>query len=138
MTSRRHGPSARSRPDRSTRTLPRGYSLVEIMVAMVLVALIATSLAAYNGYTARARQLSEQRALALIAAQEAIDVVRSAAFDSIATGTRSVVSTVGKIPLTVRTAIQLATFNMKLVSVTVMNSRGTTLQTFVTAVFKPR
>ena len=134
----RHGPPASSRRHRSARTPRRGYSLIEIMVAMLLVALIATSLAAYNGYTARARQLSEQRGIALIAAQEAIDFVRSEAFDSIATGTRNVVSTVGKIQLTVITTIQLATYNMKLVNVSVKNSQGKTLQTFVTAVFKAK
>jgi hypothetical protein len=47
-----------------------------------------------------------------------------------------VVSTVGKIPLTVITTIQLARYNLKLVSVTVKNTQAATLQNFVTAVFK--
>ena len=134
----RRGPPASSGWRGPARTRPRGYSLVEIMVAMVLVALIATSLAAFNIYTARARQLSQQRSIALVAAQEAIDIIRSAPFDAVTTGTFTVVSTVGKIPLTVVTTVQLARYNLKLVTVKVKNTRGQILQNFLTAVFKPR
>jgi prepilin-type N-terminal cleavage/methylation domain-containing protein len=132
----RRGPPGVSGRRSPARKPPRGYSLIEIMVAMLLVALIATSLAAFNGYTARARQLSQQRAVALVAAQEAIDIIRSAPFDSVTAGTFTVVSTVGKIPLTLVTTIQVARYNLKLVNVAVKNTQGKTLQNFVTAVFK--
>jgi len=113
-----------------------GFSLIEIMVAMLLLALTVTGLTAYTGYVADARLASKYRALALIAAQEAIDVVRSTPFDNVSAGTQSVVSTVGNIPLTVKTEVTLTRPTLKLVAITVTSASGAQLQYFVTAVFR--
>jgi prepilin-type N-terminal cleavage/methylation domain-containing protein len=115
-----------------------GFSLVEIMVAMLLLAITVTSLTAYTGFVANARLAAKARSLGSIAAQEAIDAVRSQSFDSIAVGTTYVESTVGRLPLTVTTAITLAKPAMKLVTVTVSITGGQEVQSFITAIFKAK
>src|ERR1043166_2367192 len=86
-----------------------GFALVEIIVAMLLVTIIATGLASYTGSVARDRVLSKQRAVAYVAAMEAIDDVRSKRFDQIATGTVTTSSAIGRFPLTVTTTVELST-----------------------------
>ena len=124
-----------TRGTRSPARPRRGFSLVEIVVAIVMLSFMATGLTSYNIYVARSRIVAKQRALGLIAAQEAIDVVRSQPFDSIAVGTVNVVSTLGRIPLTVITNIELTQPNLKLVKVVVKNPQGKVVQNFITAVF---
>jgi prepilin-type N-terminal cleavage/methylation domain-containing protein len=113
-----------------------GFTLVEIVVAMLLVTIMATSLATYTGYLARQRMEAKQQAVAFVAAQEAIDVVRSKAFSTIPTGTSTTTSTIGRVPLTVTTLVELSTTRMKLITITVQNAQGKRLQYFITTVFK--
>lgn len=115
---------------------PGGFTLVEIVVAIMLLTLVATTLAGYMSIASRSRVLAKQRALALVAAQEAIDIVRSTPFDAVVAGTQVVTSSIGNITVTVTTTIEISKPKLKLVGVRVRNAGGTELQYFRTAIFR--
>ena len=110
-------------------------SLIEVMVAVVLIAVAAVCVASYALNVSRVRYVSKQKSISLIAAQEAIDSIRALGYDYTTTGWQQRVSTVGKIPLTVNTQVTQSGTRMKLVDVAVYNSNGTLLQRFITSVF---
>lgn len=113
----------------------RGFSLLEVMVAMILLIVAAMAISSYTLTVGKTRALSRQQAYSLIAAQEAIDSVRMLGFDNATTGVTSRVSTVGNIPLTVQTTVVQTQTTMKVVDISVANSKGKLLQRFITSMY---
>jgi prepilin-type N-terminal cleavage/methylation domain-containing protein len=114
----------------------RGFTLVEIMVAVMLLGVMATSLAGFTGYVGKSRVLGKQRSMALVVGQEALEDARSRSFASTVVGTVSVGKTIGRFPLTVTTTIAANGTSMKLIEVSVRNAGSTELQHFTTTIFK--
>jgi prepilin-type N-terminal cleavage/methylation domain-containing protein len=114
----------------------RGFTLVEILVAIILLGLMATSLATFTGYVGKTRVLGRQRSLALVVAQEAIEDARSRSFATTTDGTTTQTKTVARFPMTVTTTIAANGPNMKVVSVSVKNAGNNVLQKFTTTVFR--
>ena len=113
-----------------------GFSLVEVLVAMILLITAAVGVTSYTVTASTARQLAQQRSYALIAAQEVMDSIRALGFKRTTTGTFSRNRTVAGVPLTVDVTVQLtATPTLEGVAVTVSNSRGTRLQQFFTTLY---
>jgi len=106
-----------------------GFSLVEVLVAMILLITAAIGMTSYMLTASTTRRLAQQRSYALIAAQEVMDSIRTLGFRNATTGTFSRNRTVGGVPLTVAVTVQTtATPTLEGVAVTVSNSRGTKLQ----------
>ena len=131
MRSRRRAPH---RPAPATH--PRaGYSLVEAMVAIVLLAITVASLAGWMLAASGNRRKQDYRAMARIAGQERIDSVRTLAFGSLSNGTTTSTATVGRLPLRITTVVEPSGTTLKIVRVTVRADNGDFLQEFVTAVY---
>lgn len=129
-------------PTRARTTLPRtrtraraGYSLVEVMVAIVLLAITVSSLAGWMLAASGNRRKQDYRAVARIAGQERLDSVRTRPFSSLMDGTTTTTATVGRLPLKITTAIEPSSATLKIVRVTVRTENGGFLQEFVTAVY---
>lgn len=114
----------------------RGFSLVEILVAIVLLGMMATGLATFTGYVGKSRVLGRQRSLALVVAQEAIEDARSRSFATTTDGTTTQTRTVARFPMSVTTTIAANGPSMKVVKVSVKNAGNHELQSFSTTVFK--
>ena len=114
----------------------RGFTLVEIMVAVILLGIMATGLAGFTGYVGKSRVLGKQRSFALVVAQEAIEDARSRPFASTVVGTTTTTKSVGRFPLTVTTIIVDNGPNMRVVQVKVMNAGMNELERFTTTVFR--
>jgi prepilin-type N-terminal cleavage/methylation domain-containing protein len=114
----------------------RGFTLVEILVAIVLIGMMATALATFTGYVGKTRVLGRQRSLALVVAQEAIEDARSRSFANTTDGTTTTSRTVARFPMTVTTSIASSGASMKVVQVSVKNAGYTELQKFTTTVFR--
>jgi prepilin-type N-terminal cleavage/methylation domain-containing protein len=114
----------------------RGFTLVEVLVAVMLLGMMATGLASFTGYVGKTRLIGKQRSLALVVAQEAIEDARSHSFANTVPGTTTTSTTIGRFPMTVTTTIAINGPAMKVVQVSVKNTRNTELQRFTTTVFK--
>ena len=114
----------------------RGFTLVEVLVAVMLLGMMATGLASFTGYVGKTRLIGKQRSLALVVAQEAIEDARSNSFANTVPGTTTTSTTIGRFPMTVTTTIATNGPAMKVVQVSVKNTRNTELQRFTTTVFK--
>lgn len=114
----------------------RGFTLIEIMIAVLLLGMMATALATFTGYVGTSRVLGKQRSLALVVAQEAIEDARSRSFATTVNGTTTTSTTVSRFPMTITTTITPSGPNMKVVQVSVRNSGNKELQKFTTTVFQ--
>lgn len=110
--------------------------LVEVMVALTLLAIAAVSITQYVLGVSKVRASSSNRSASLIAIQETMDSVRSLGFSNITTGARQWNTTVGRVPLTISTDVVQAQTTMKTVDVSVRSSTGKVLQRFITSVYK--
>lgn len=111
-------------------------SLVEVMVALTLLAIAAVSITRYVIGVSDVRATSSQRSAAMIAVQETVDSVRSRGFNGITVGAASWARTVGKVPLTVSANVVLSQPTMKTIDVSVKNGTGRQLQRYITSVYK--
>jgi prepilin-type N-terminal cleavage/methylation domain-containing protein len=114
----------------------RGFSLVEVLVAVMILGMMATGMATFTGYVGKSRILGRQRSLALVVAQEAIETARSRPFAQTIEGTTVENVTVARFPLVVTTIVEAHGPNMRTVKVAVRNSGSSQLQGFTTTVFR--
>jgi len=117
-----------------------GFSLVEVLVAMVLLIVAAVWMTSYTLATTASRRIAQQRSYALVAAREVVDSIRRLGFTgatNTATPLQLQTRTVGGVPLTVRVQVEVASDNaaLKAVAVTVSNNRGTELQQLLTTLY---
>lgn len=104
-------------------------------MATLLIAIVTSALSTWMLSMSRARRRVERAAMARIAAQEMIDQVRSRPFADVQNGSETLVSTVGRIQLSVTTNVVQSDPRMKLIRVTVRSATGSLVQEFVTAIF---
>lgn len=120
----------------SGKTRRHGFTLVEILVATILISIAAVALASYTGHVAKARMTSQRQSLALVAAQEAIEDVRRRPYAEVAPGATSVTTVVGKTSLKIITTVTAVGTKMKTVEVSVRTSANGQLQFLRTTIFK--
>lgn len=114
----------------------RGFSLIEVLVAVVLLAVAAMTV---TGYVIKVRTLrtdSSQRSASLVAIQESVDSLRSRGYAGVTTGVQQWTRRVGKHQLTVSSTVTDERNTMKTIDVRVRSSSGKTLQRYITAVYK--
>ena len=126
----------RIEPATDGKTSRRGFTLVEILVATILLTIAATALAGYTGYIAKVRLLNKRQSIALVAAQEAIENVRSHRFPDVPLGQTQETTVIGKTSLIVITNVTAVGTNMKTVEVSVRTTGNGQLQFLRTIVFK--
>jgi len=133
----RHRPRCRVRsaPLGTHRAPRRGFSLIEVLVAMVLLIIAAVSVSSYTLNTSSSRLMARQKSLALVAIQETIDSVRTLGFDGATVGTFNRSRTVGELPLTVQVTVATSQATSKVIDVAVTNADGTLLQRFITSLY---
>ena len=120
----------------SRRSSRRGFTLIEVMVAVILLGMMATGLAGFTGYVGKSRILGKQRSFALVIGQEAIEDARSRSFATTTDGTVTTSKSMDHFPMTVTTTIAANGLNMKVVQVSVKNAGNNELQRFSTTVFR--
>ena len=122
-----------ARPDR-LKGRP-GFSLVEVLIAMILLIIAAVSISSYMLTTASARLTARQKAYAMVLVQETIDSIRTLGFDNAQLASRQSVRTVGELALTVRTTVVSSQPTSKVVDVSVTTSQNRLLQRFITSLY---
>ena len=112
-----------------------GFSLLEVLVAMILIIIAAVSVASYTLTVTSTRVISRQKELAMVAVQETMDSVRALGYGGATVGTFQRNRTVGDVALNVQATVAQSQPTSKVVDIAVTNSGGTLLQRFITSLY---
>ena len=112
-----------------------GFSLLEVLVAMILIIIAAVSVGSYTLSVTSTRLISRQKEFAMVAVQETMDSVRALGYAGATVGTFQRNRTIGDTPLTVQATVAQSQPTSKVVDIAVTNSGGTLLQRFITSLY---
>ncbi len=120
-----------------------GFTIVEVVVAIVLLSITVMSLSSFTFYTARQVHRSKMTSLATILAREVVDEARAAKFDDLKVGSSVDSVSIGVVSLYATTVVGYATDdlgapmdNLKFVKVSVAELSGGELQRFETYIHR--
>jgi prepilin-type N-terminal cleavage/methylation domain-containing protein len=102
----------------------RGFTLVEVMVSMLLLSIVAVSLASFISVTARSSRLAESRASAALVARQELDRLKATPFDRLRVGSSSEKESVEGRVFRVVSIVQQPRPELKTVIVSVSEWRG--------------
>ena len=109
-----------------------GFSLVEVLVAVVLLSIVMVGLVGYAGYAAGMMRASKERSVASIIGREKLDEVIAMPYDSAVVGASTELVQAGRYSAYVTTAVteRESQDDLKDVIVSVANEQGRELQRF--------
>lgn len=119
-------------------TARQGFTLVEVIVATVLLGVAALSLAAYTGASVQHLFLANQLSVATVVAREQADSIRARPFDSVQVGRFTATRTIGRFTFFIANTVELSSPRLKTVRINITDARGRTVEEFGAAVYSPR
>lgn len=97
--------SRRAFPNRTESASERGFTLVEVMVAFVMLSLVVLGIAAFSLGASKSLNSSKRLSLATVVAHQALDSVRSKDFATVAAGSTTGYVTTGRYSFSVVTTV---------------------------------
>ncbi len=113
-----------------------GFTIIEVVVAIVLLSISVMSLSSFTFYTARQVHRSKMLSLATIVAREAVDEARALDFADLNVGSSVDSVSIGKAVFFATTVVSSVETNLKFVIVSVTEPSGKELQRFETHIHK--
>lgn len=107
-----------------------GFSLVEVVVATVLLAVSALGLAAYSGTTLQHIFLSNQLSVATVVAREQADSLRALPFDSVAVGQSGFSGKYDRFNFSITRTVEQPSSRLKTVRIRVFDPSGRIVEDF--------
>lgn len=114
----------------------RGIGLIEVMVALILLAVGMMAVAGISLQVAAQNRWSSWQTDQTLAAQEVLERVQHEGYASAASGTDTV--TIGQNTYTVNRSVTQVTNRVKQVQVTVVSPHGARSRTFTSRLYEPR
>lgn len=114
-----------------------GFTLIEVIVAIMVIALGALALGAYTGLTTQSIYREKEINAATLVGREQMDSLRARAFSDLIVEQRTFTRRIGQFQLSVVAQTDSLKPDLKTVSVKVNDSKGRLVQKFKTSIYKP-
>ena len=112
-----------------------GFTLVEVLIAVVILSLGLLALMAFSTYTAREYTRSSKISMATTLAREEIDSLRALPYADLELGDDTYTATAGSLQLWVTRVVEKPKTNLKKITVAVVDEQSDEVQRYVTYVY---
>lgn len=115
-----------------------GFSIVEVLVAVVILSLGLLTLMGFATFTVKEFNRSQKVALATTAAREHLDSLRHLEYDDLTLGDATVMVTTGDMQLWITRVVEKPKLNLKKITVSVVDNEAHEYQRYITYVYNEK